>query len=89
MHGKTSLVTHTDKGVFKGIKNPFTATRYHSLAVKRDTFPDCLNIDAEAADGEVMGMSHKARPIFGVQFHPEKSGDVGLQFLRNFLQMVS
>jgi anthranilate synthase component 2 len=71
MHGKVSEVKHRGGGLFRGLPSPFRATRYHSLAVKRDTFPAVLNIDAETADGEVMGLSHKSRPVFGVQFHPE------------------
>ncbi|HRE43708.1 MAG TPA: aminodeoxychorismate/anthranilate synthase component II, partial [Terricaulis sp.] len=71
MHGKTSPVSHASGGLFRGLPSPFRATRYHSLAIKRDTFPACLNIDAWTEDGEVMGLSHKTRPVFGVQFHPE------------------
>jgi anthranilate synthase component 2 len=71
MHGKTSDIVHKDRGLFRGLPSPFKATRYHSLAVKRETLPDCLQVDAETADGEIMGMSHKTRPVFGVQFHPE------------------
>jgi anthranilate synthase component 2 len=71
MHGKISEVMHRGGGLFRGLPSPFRATRYHSLAVKRETWPDVLNIDAETADGEVMGLSHKTRPLFGVQFHPE------------------
>jgi anthranilate synthase component II len=71
MHGKLSEIRHKSRGLFRGLPSPLTATRYHSLAIKRDTFPDVLEIDAETEDGEVMGMHHKERPIFGVQFHPE------------------
>lgn len=71
MHGKLSEVRHKGRGLFRGLPSPLTATRYHSLAIKPDTFPDLLEIDAETEDGEVMGMHHKERPIFGVQFHPE------------------
>ena len=71
MHGKVSEVSHQGGGLFRGLPSPFKATRYHSLAVKRTSAPDCFTIDAWTADGEVMGMSHKARPLFGVQFHPE------------------
>ena len=86
MHGKVSPVTHRGAGLFRGLPSPFNATRYHSLAVKRETFPACLNIDAETADGEVMGMSHKTRPIFGVQFHPESiASEHGHAIIANFL----
>ncbi|MBP6689394.1 MAG: aminodeoxychorismate/anthranilate synthase component II [Hyphomonadaceae bacterium] len=86
MHGKVSEVTHHDRGLFRGLPSPFRATRYHSLAVKRATFPAELNIDAETADGEVMGLSHKTRPIFGVQFHPESiASEHGHAIVGNFL----
>lgn len=87
MHGKVSKVTHRGGGLFRGLPSPFTATRYHSLAVKRETFPDCMTIDAEVADGEVMGMSHKTRPVFGVQFHPESiASEHGHAIVGNFLE---
>jgi anthranilate synthase component 2 len=86
MHGKVSDVMHRSGGVFRGLPSPFKATRYHSLAIKRETFPDALTIDAETADGEVMGMSHKTRPIFGVQFHPESiASEHGHAIVANFL----
>jgi len=86
MHGKVSEVTHRDNGLFRGLPSPFRATRYHSLAVKRATFPSQLNIDAETADGEVMGLSHKSRPVFGVQFHPESiASEYGHAIVGNFL----
>ncbi|MGE0742242.1 MAG: aminodeoxychorismate/anthranilate synthase component II [Hyphomonadaceae bacterium] len=86
MHGKISEVRHTGGGLFRGLPSPFRATRYHSLAVKRDTFPDCLVIDAETADGEVMGMSHRTRPLYGVQFHPESiASEHGHAIIGNFL----
>lgn len=86
MHGKVSEVTHRGRGLFRGLPSPFRATRYHSLAVKRATFPTELNIDAETADGEVMGLSHKTRPIFGVQFHPESiASEHGHAIVGNFL----
>ena len=86
MHGKVSDVTHRGGGLFRGLPSPFKATRYHSLAVKRATFPDVLNVDAETADGEVMGMSHKSRPVFGVQFHPESiASEHGHAIVGNFL----
>ncbi len=86
MHGKTSLMHHDGKGLFAGLPNPFTATRYHSLIVERETLPDCLEITAETAEGEIMGLRHKDYPIEGVQFHPESIiTDHGHQILRNFL----
>jgi anthranilate synthase component II len=86
MHGKISDVTHRGGGLFKGLPSPFKATRYHSLAVKRDTLPAVMTIDAETADGEVMGMSHTLRPIFGVQFHPESiASEHGHAMVANFL----
>lgn len=86
MHGKMSEVRHEGRGLFKGLPSPFMATRYHSLAVKRETFPDALNIDAKTDDGEVMGLSHKTRPIFGVQFHPESiASEHGHAIIGNFL----
>jgi anthranilate synthase component II len=86
MHGKVSDVTHRGDGLFRGLPSPFKATRYHSLAVKRETFPSSLNIDADTADGEVMGLSHKNRPVFGVQFHPESiASEHGHAIVGNFL----
>jgi anthranilate synthase/aminodeoxychorismate synthase-like glutamine amidotransferase len=88
MHGKTSPVEHKGEGLFAGIENPFEATRYHSLIVKRDTFPDCLEITAETAEREIMGLRHKELPVFGVQFHPESilTGE-GKKLLKNFLEV--
>lgn len=71
MHGKTSPVEHDDTGIFAGLPSPFTATRYHSLAVERESLPDCLHANAWTADGEIMGVYHKTQPIHGLQFHPE------------------
>jgi anthranilate synthase/aminodeoxychorismate synthase-like glutamine amidotransferase len=86
MHGKTSEVRHNDTGVFRGLPNPITATRYHSLVVARESVPDVLEITAESEDGLVMGARHKAFPIEGVQFHPESIlTDAGHQLLKNFL----
>lgn len=86
MHGKVSEVTHRHGGLFRGLPSPFRATRYHSLAVKRATFPAELTIDAETADGEVMGLSHRSRPVFGVQFHPESiASEHGHAIVGNFL----
>lgn len=86
MHGKVSEVRHAGGGLFRGLPSPFHATRYHSLAVKRETLPACLNVDAETADGEIMGLSHRRRPIFGVQFHPESiASEHGHAIVGNFL----
>ena len=71
MHGKTSPIKHNGRDLFRGMPNPFAATRYHSLVIKRDSMPDCLEITAETAEGEIMGVRHKSYPIWGVQFHPE------------------
>ncbi|AOM84605.1 aminodeoxychorismate/anthranilate synthase component II [Salisediminibacterium beveridgei] len=88
MHGKTSPVHHDGKSIFSGIENPFTATRYHSLIVKRETLPDCLEISAETAEGEIMALRHKELAVEGVQFHPESiMTDTGKQLLRNFLDL--
>ena len=88
MHGKTSMIHHDGKGVFKGLPNPFEATRYHSLVIKRDTMPSCLEISAETDNGEVMGVRHKEFVIEGVQFHPESIlTQNGKDLLRNFLEM--
>lgn len=89
MHGKVSPIHHNDKGIFKGLPNPFTATRYHSLAIDPATFPEELEITAWTEDGEVMGIQHKTRPIFGVQFHPESiATEGGHQLLANFLDLA-
>ncbi|HEY5170580.1 MAG TPA: aminodeoxychorismate/anthranilate synthase component II [Acidimicrobiia bacterium] len=86
MHGKTSEIRHTGLGVFAGLPDPFTATRYHSLVVARDTVPGVLEITAEAEDGLVMGLRHREFPIEGVQFHPESIlTEGGHQLLANFL----
>lgn len=88
MHGKTSPILHQNVGVFRGLSNPFEATRYHSLIVKRETFPDCLEIIAETAEGEIMGLRHRTLPIHGVQFHPESIlTSEGKQLLQNFLDL--
>ncbi|MCC3377251.1 aminodeoxychorismate/anthranilate synthase component II [Cohnella sp. REN36] len=86
MHGKTSEITHDGRTIFEGIPSPFTATRYHSLIVKRETLPDELEISAESDDGEIMGLRHKTYAIEGVQFHPESiMTDHGRTMLRRFL----
>ena len=88
MHGKTSLVTHRGTDVFRGLPSPFTVIRYHSLAIERESLPDCLEVTAETADGEIMGVRHKTLPIYGVQFHPESIlSEHGHDMLRNFLTM--
>ena len=90
MHGKTSPIEHEGKGVFRGLPSPFTATRYHSLAVKRETLPDVLEVTAWTADGEIMGLSHRTRPIHGVQFHPESiATEHGHDLLANFLDLAN
>ena len=89
MHGKTSAVTHTNKGIFAGIASPFTATRYHSLIVEKASLPDCLEVTAETADGTIMALQHKTQPVFGVQFHPESiASEYGHDMLRNFLAVT-
>jgi anthranilate synthase/aminodeoxychorismate synthase-like glutamine amidotransferase len=88
MHGKTSAVRHGGSGVFSQLPNPFDATRYHSLVVERDTLPACLEVTAETAEGDVMGLQHRQFPIHGVQFHPESvlTGE-GMKLLENFLAL--
>jgi anthranilate synthase component II len=86
MHGKTDAVRHTDGGVFASVPSPFTVTRYHSLAIERDSLPDCLEITAWTDDGEIMGVRHKTFDIEGVQFHPEAIlTEHGHRLLENFL----
>ncbi len=86
MHGKTSPIEHDGSGVFAGLPNPVTATRYHSLAVRREDLPACLRVSAWTADGEIMGLQHRSLPIEGVQFHPESiATEHGHAMLRNFL----
>lgn len=86
MHGKTSPIFHHDSGVFRGLPNPFIATRYHSLVIERSTLPDCLEITAWTEDDEIMGIRHKTLAIEGIQFHPESIlSEHGHQMLENFL----
>ena len=90
MHGKTSQVTHDDLPLYRGLKNPFPAGRYHSLAVMRDNLPDALIVDATSEDDEIMGLHHAEHPTFGVQFHPESVlTPSGKRLLRNFLEIVA
>ncbi|MBX9614883.1 MAG: aminodeoxychorismate/anthranilate synthase component II [Brevundimonas sp.] len=89
MHGKTSPITHENKGLFAGLPSPFTATRYHSLAVARQTLPNSLDVTAWTEDGEIMGVQHHERPIHGVQFHPESiATEHGHALLANFLDLA-
>jgi anthranilate synthase component 2 len=88
MHGKTSEISHDSKGVFRDLPDPITATRYHSLAVERESLPSCLEVSAEAEDGEIMGLRHRQYPVEGIQFHPESIlTKEGMNILRNFLNL--
>jgi para-aminobenzoate synthetase component 2 len=88
MHGKTSMIRHDERTIFANLPNPFEATRYHSLIVKREHLPDCFEISAETAEGEIMGMRHRSLGIEGVQFHPESIlTTAGKDLLRNFLKL--
>jgi anthranilate synthase component 2 len=87
MHGKTSAIEHTGKGIFSDLPSPFTATRYHSLIVERSSLPACLEVTAQTADGTIMGLQHTDYPVYGVQFHPESiASEHGHAMLRNFLE---
>ena len=89
LHGKTSAVSHTGEGIFAGVPQGFTATRYHSLVVERQTLPACLQSTAWTADGTIMGLSHRELPIHGVQFHPESiASEHGRTILANFLSLA-
>ena len=88
MHGKTSMIRHDQRTVFRNLPNPFEATRYHSLIVRRESLPSCLEVSAETAEGEIMGLRHRILPIEGVQFHPESIlTRPGKDLLRNFLSL--
>lgn len=90
MHGKTSAITHTGTDVFSDLPSPYTVTRYHSLAIERDSLPDCLEITAETDDDEIMAVAHKELPIFGVQFHPESIlSEYGHELLTNFIKYAN
>ncbi len=88
MHGKTSVIRHDEKGVFEGVKNPFTGTRYHSLVGEKTSIPSCIEVSAESTDdGEVMGVRHRKYPITGLQFHPESIlCEDGKKIIKNFLE---
>jgi anthranilate synthase component 2 len=89
MHGKLSTIRHTGKGIFEGLPQDFEITRYHSLIVKRETLPDCLEITAETNDGLIMGLQHTSHPVHGVQFHPESiASEYGHALLANFLDLA-
>lgn len=88
MHGKTSRIYHSGMEIFKGLKNPFDAIRYHSLVVERSSLPGCLEITAETKEKEIMGLKHKKYPVWGVQFHPESILTLdGKKILKNFLEL--
>ena len=89
-HGKSSIIHHDGKGVFTGLPDPFSAIRYHSLAVMPDSVPDCLEVSARTSNGIIMGLRHREFPVEGVQFHPESiMTEVGKDLLRNFLRLSS
>ena len=88
-HGKTSMIYHDDKTIFRGLPRPFEATRYHSLVIRRETLPDCLELSAETEDGVIMGVRHRELLVEGVQFHPESIlTREGKQLLANFLSQA-
>ena len=89
MHGKTSRITHTGRGIFRGLNSGFTATRYHSLIVRRETLPESLAITASTEDGLIMAVEHRERPLYGVQFHPESiASENGHAILQNFMNIA-
>jgi len=88
MHGKVSQIYHNSRGIFRDVPDPFTATRYHSLAIERESLPSCLEISARAEDGEIMGLRHQDYPVHGIQFHPESIlTQEGMHILENFLKL--
>ncbi|MDD5484030.1 MAG: aminodeoxychorismate/anthranilate synthase component II [Kiritimatiellae bacterium] len=88
MHGKTSMISHNGKGLYAGLKNPFTAGRYHSLAIARESLPPELLVEAESDDGEIMGVKHRDHCVYGIQFHPESVlTPSGKRLLKNFLEV--
>ncbi len=88
MHGKTSMISHDGRTIYQGLSNPFEATRYHSLSIREDSLPDCLEVTARAEQDEIMGVRHKTLPVEGVQFHPESFLTLeGPKLLTNFLEM--
>ncbi|MBT5571086.1 MAG: aminodeoxychorismate/anthranilate synthase component II [Alphaproteobacteria bacterium] len=90
MHGKVDRIRHTSQGPFRGLPNPLEATRYHSLAIARDSLPDCFDVTAHTSDDVIMGISHKELPIHGVQFHPESiATDAGHDLLANFIELAT
>ena len=90
MHGKVSRITHNARGLFRGLNGPFEATRYHSLIIERATAPAALEVSAETDDGLIMGVGHRERPVYGVQFHPESIASAhGREILRNFLDLAA
>ena len=89
MHGKTSAIYHDQKTIFQGLASPFNAIRYHSLVIEQESLPDCLEISAQAEDGEIMGVRHKKYPVEGIQFHPESIlTPNGKRILKNFLKNI-
>jgi len=89
MHGKTSQIFHTGEGVFKNLPSPFTAVRYHSLVIDKNTLPEELKVTAWSEDEEIMGVEHKEYPVYGVQFHPESIlSEHGMEILKNFLELA-
>jgi anthranilate synthase component 2 len=90
LHGKLSSITHTGTGLFKGLPQGFSVTRYHSLTVRPETLPDCLEVTARTQSGVIMGLAHKTRPVYGVQFHPESiASEHGHALLKNFLALTA
>jgi anthranilate synthase component 2 len=90
LHGKLSSITHTGSGLFKGLPQGFSVTRYHSLTVRPETLPDCLEVTARTQSGVIMGLAHKTRPVYGVQFHPESiASEHGHALLKNFLALTA